>query len=79
MQRQAVDSTTMRAVGYDPTKRVLEVEFQSGAVYQYPNVSPGIFRNLLKAESKGKYFNSEIRDSYEAVRVNRQPRGGAAR
>lgn len=79
MQRQAVDSTTMRAVGYDPMKRVLEVEFQSGAVYQYPNVPPGIFRKLLKAESKGRYFNGEIRDSYEAVRVNRQPRGGAAR
>jgi len=77
MRRQAVDSTTMRAVGYDQTKRVLEVEFQSGALYQYLDVPRVIFQKLLNAESKGRYFNHEIRDSYEAVRVHRRQRSRA--
>jgi hypothetical protein len=78
MQRRALESTTMRSVGYDRTEQVLEVEFQSGAVYQYLNVPPAISKELLDAESKGQYFNSEIRDSYEFVRVERRERGATA-
>jgi len=78
MQRQAVESTTMRAIGYDRTEQVLEVEFQSGAVYQYLDVPPAIYKELLEAESKGQYFNSEIRDAYEFLRVDRRERGATA-
>jgi KTSC domain len=78
MQRQAVESTTMRSVGYDHTKQVLEVEFQSGAVYQYLDVAPAIYMELMVAASKGRYFNSEIRDSYASVGVDRWQRGAAA-
>ena len=71
MQRQAVESTTMSAVGYDQMNQVLEVEFQSGAVYQYLDVPPAIYEELREAEAKGRYFNSEIRDSYSCVRLDR--------
>jgi hypothetical protein len=72
MQRQGVESTTMRSVGYDRTEQVLEIEFQSGAIYQYLDVPPAIYTELLEAESKGHYFNSEIRDAYGFVRVDRR-------
>jgi hypothetical protein len=81
MQRQPVESTTMRSVGYDQTNQVLEVEFQSGTIYQYLGIPPAIYKDLLAAESKGRYFNSEIRDTYEFVRVDRRgqrQRGAAA-
>lgn len=78
MQRQAVESTTMRSVGYDQTNQILEVEFQSGAVYQYLDVLPAIYKELLDAESKGQYFNSAIRDTYGFVRVDQRERGATA-
>jgi len=41
----------------------------SGAVYQYLEVPAAIYQRLMKASSKGTYFNHEIRDDYQAIRV----------
>lgn len=60
----------MRSVGYEGKREVLEIEFQSGAIYQYLDVPAAVYEKLWGAESKGQYFNREIRDSYESVRVN---------
>lgn len=68
MRRTAVESTTMRSVGYDSTQQILEVEFTSGAVYQYLDVPAAVFDELMNAESKGRYFNQEIRDDYTVLR-----------
>ena len=59
----------MRSVGYEARSQILEIEFQSGAVYQYLDVPQKVHEELIGAESKGQYFNSEIRDDYEFVRV----------
>ncbi|MBV9155909.1 MAG: KTSC domain-containing protein [Acidobacteriaceae bacterium] len=77
MLRRAVDSTTMRSVGYQAQDRVLEIEFDSGAVYQYLGVPARIYEQLLRAESKGRYFNSEIRESYPYIQVNRARAAGS--
>jgi hypothetical protein len=77
MQRRAVESTTMRSVGYDGTSQVLEVEFQTGTVYQYLDVPAAVHDELLEAESKGEYFNREIRDAFRFVRVDARRRGVA--
>ena len=76
MVRVAVESSTMVSVGYNGQDKILEIEFTSGAVYQYMDVPAVVHKALMRAESKGRYFNSEIRDSY-----NYQPvgRAGAAR
>jgi len=78
VQREAVESTTMRTVGYDQTNQVLGVEFQSGAIYQYLDVRPAIHKELMASASKGRYFNREIRDIYTSVRVDQRERGATA-
>ncbi len=79
MRRTAVDSTTMRSVGYDSAQQILEVEFTSGAVYQYLEVPATVFDELMAAESKGRYFNQEIRDDYTALREPTTRRGNRTR
>jgi hypothetical protein len=69
MLREPVDSSTMKSVGYKAKSRMLEIEFDSGAVYQYLGVPARIHEELLGAESKGRYFNGEIRDVYAYVQV----------
>jgi hypothetical protein len=59
----------MKSVGYEARSRILEIEFGSGAVYQYLGVPAKMYEQLLAAESKGRYFNSEIRESYPYVQV----------
>ena len=43
----------MRSVGYEAKSKVLEIEFESGEIYQYFEVPRGVLEALLRAESKG--------------------------
>ncbi len=68
MHRQPVASSAISSVGYDERSSVLEVEFRSGAVYDYFKVPPKVYRELLKAPSKGRFVSRRIRDRYPFVR-----------
>ena len=69
MQRVFVESTTLGSAGHDAQSAVLEVQFRSGAVYQYLFVPPSVYRGLLSARSKGSYFNQSIRGKYQFQRI----------
>lgn len=56
-------------MGYDERTRVLEIEFTTGAVYQYLDVPPGEYESLDTAPSKGRGFNSKIKDRYRFIRL----------
>jgi hypothetical protein len=69
MKRTPVESSMISSVGYDPVAEVLEVEFNSGGVYQYGELSEQTYRELMGAESKGGYMRDLIIDQYPYVRV----------
>lgn len=69
MRRKRVESSMLRSVGYDAKQQVLEVEFHHGRIYQYLDVDEQTYRELIEAPSIGTYFNGNIRDNYENVRV----------
>jgi hypothetical protein len=58
----AVDSSMIRFVRYDPRGRALHIIFTSGKTYIYMDVPREVYDALLKADSKGEFFNEEIRD-----------------
>ena len=60
----AVESTTLTTVAYDRAGQVLRLEFRSHAVYCYFRVPPGVYQNLIAADSKGSYFNRYIRGRF---------------
>jgi KTSC domain len=67
--RRPVISSMMQSAGYDDDHAVLEIEFVTGHVYRYHAVPRRILRELLDAESKGRYFDAYIRDKYPTMRV----------
>jgi len=67
--RRPVASSMMRSAGYDETHAVLEIEFVTGNVYRYHAVSQREWHGLMEAPSKGRYFDTHIRDKYPARRV----------
>lgn len=69
MERSAVQSQVIRAVGYRGSDRTLEVEFASGRVYQYVGVPESLYEWLLRSPSKGGIFNRMIRDKYREIDV----------
>jgi hypothetical protein len=71
MKLTRVESSMLRAAGYDEEKRELEVVFHNGDIYRYKNVPPSKYAAFLKAESKGKYMQAHIIDKYRYERVGR--------
>lgn len=68
MRRTRVSSSAISSVGYDERKSVLEVEFRSGAVYDYFDVPARVWKDLQAADSKGQFISQRVRDQYPFVR-----------
>lgn len=69
MIRQVVQSSNLKSVGYDPAGQLLEIEFQSGGVYQYQGVPETVYTGLMAASSLGAYFHEHIRNKYPYRKV----------
>ena len=74
MNEVRVESTTLRALSYDGSRRILKLEFCSGAIYHYYGVPVAVYEALLGAPSKGSYFNQVIRGRFSyALCASAQP------
>lgn len=69
MQLTTVESSMIYAVGYDSKARTLEVVFNTGGVYQYYDVPPEEYEELMEAESKGSYMHECIIDVYPYAQI----------
>jgi hypothetical protein len=69
VQRVRLGSAAIAAVSYDEKERTLEVEFRDGETYRYVHVPEFVYRELLKAESAGAFWN-RVKDNYEFVKVD---------
>lgn len=65
MDRLLVNSSNLVSVGYDAATQTLEVEFQSGNVYQYLHVPESVYQSLMTASSKGEYFHDNILKEFD--------------
>lgn len=70
------DSTNIHAVGYDRARRVLRVDFRDGSKYEYADVSPTQYTELVGAKSIGEHFASAIRGKY-VTKCLKRPRARA--
>ena len=69
MERQSVTSSNIASIGYDAAKEILEIEFNHGGVYQYFDVPENVYKELMNAESHGKYFAAHIKDNYDFEKI----------
>ena len=72
-------STAIRNLFYVPAKRELWVTFVSARRYVYAEVPPEVFDAFEAAESRGAFFNREIRDRYAFREVTRERSSWTAR
>lgn len=69
MERKRVNSSKIRAVGYDPQSQMLEVEFSDGKLLAYRGVSPEVHRQFMAAPSPTSFFEDKIDESYPSNRI----------
>ena len=70
--RQSVQSSAIAKVGYSKRRHILEIEFVNGAVYRYFDIPLSVHRDLMSAESKARFYDSNIRRHYRSVLVRQR-------
>jgi hypothetical protein len=60
-----VESSAIERVDYRQDRHELLVTFTTGRKYIYFDVPAPIYRYFLSADSRGRYFNFNIRDHYD--------------
>lgn len=64
-------STAISRIDYDPGTKTLDVRFRdSGELYRYYDVPGRVYEAFRKAVSKGRFFNSHIRDRYDFAHIS---------
>lgn len=71
---QIVNSSSIKTVGYSPETATLEVEFSSGGLYSYANVPQEVYDRFLTSDSKGHFFQADIRACYPCTHLNPKPK-----
>jgi hypothetical protein len=61
MKRENVNSTVLKAIGYNERTQILETELVNNALYEYYKVSPQQYHSLIEASSLGEYYNKVIK------------------
>jgi KTSC domain len=69
MERKRVNASTIRAVGYDAGKQLLEIEFSSGSIVQYSGVSPEVHRRFMNSPSPGSFFQDQIEEHFQGKKI----------
>ena len=69
IHREPVESRAIAAIGYSKRLRALEIEFRRGGTYRYLKVPQSLYRDLMTAESKARFYNRNVRGKYDSVYV----------
>lgn len=71
----AVASSRITSIGYDGEQQILAVGFppkttsDEGSLYHYYDVPAAVFESFAKADSKGSFFEREIRRKYDYRKI----------
>ena len=68
-QTSMTDSSMIKKAVYNFTANTLKIEFSSGAMYEYSNVTSNIYEDFCRAESQGKFFNEKIKNNFQNIKL----------
>jgi hypothetical protein len=69
LERLPVKSRILRSVGYDASTKILEIEFQNSLIYQFLDVPPKVYADLMQSGEIGKYFTDKVRTRFRTKQV----------
>lgn len=69
MERKNIESSMINSIGYEIESATLEIEFNSGVIWQYFDFSEASWYEFENSESHGKHFHREIKGQYPEAQV----------
>lgn len=70
MEMKKINSGKLRAIGYDPRARLLQVQLDDGSMLQYSGVGEEVWRRLSSSGSAWSYYRDNIEEEFTAKRVS---------
>jgi len=70
IERKPVFSSSIKSIGYESSSETLAIEFTSEAVYEFSGIPPAMYERLMQAESKGRFFGTEISRKFPYRRLD---------
>lgn len=61
-----VQSSNLKAIGYDHATQTMAVQFLNGNIYHYEAVPQSVYDNLMADESKGSFFSKFVRGKFDS-------------
>jgi len=77
MEWVPLESGVFTAVAYRAGAQQLYLRFREGNIYCYFACPGSVYKALLAAESKGRYFAQHIRNGFHCERVHRENHAGS--
>ena len=65
-----VRSSNIDEVAYNGDS--LYVSYKAGNTYKYTSVPREVYNNLLESDSKGRFINSNIKEKYKYMKIDKQ-------
>ncbi len=62
-------SSVIQDFSYNVASRLLVVTFVTGRIYAYAEVPPDVVNAFRNSGSRGRFFNTEIRDGYDCREI----------
>ncbi|MCE5180195.1 MAG: KTSC domain-containing protein [Betaproteobacteria bacterium] len=70
MEIKKINSGKLRAIGYDPRARLLQVQLDDGSMLQYSGVGEEVWRRFSSSGSAWSYYRDNIEEEFTAKRVS---------
>lgn len=69
-EQHSSNSSAMTSYGYSYLSKVFDIKFRDSSVYRYNYVPSDVFESFEMAESKGAFFNTEIKGIYPYIKLS---------
>jgi KTSC domain len=66
---EAIESSSLAALGYDEQRQIVAVKFKSGAIFNYGSFPPDQMLAFYAAPSRGKWFAEHIKGKYPGLKM----------
>jgi hypothetical protein len=76
MEMTKINSGKLRAIGYDPKARILQVQLDDGSTLQYSGVGDDLWRRLRSSGAAWSFYRDNIEEEFTVKRVSGKPSEG---
>lgn len=73
MIKQGIVANTFEWVGYDPSAKRLEIEFNDKTIFSYHDVPLELHEGLKASNDRDSFFYENIDKRFSPIRIDKKP------